>query len=1120
MRRLRCEERIGEKMLKNPDIIEKLNPETKASLIADGNALFTQGYVKAGIPRVAVSSADEVNESEGNLYPSFNALANSWNSDLMSAVAEDLAVRTKSEVQLLKTPPLRVKSNPYTEGISEDPYLVRTYAYNILKSIREAGVMPCLSGIALNDGDFRYLDARMDFGAVRDYFLSPYKALSALDEGVVCLTNRSKPEGSYAEVNSGALSNMLTVISEKRGGYVLCEGVDGDSTVKSAVKYTLALGGNASAITRAVANYDYIKESINTGDASGNDLDSACRDYTALSASAVDELCDKVISFALDCNKSAVKGTPDDNLALTASQESIVLLKNEGSALPLKKKCKIAITGEPAFLEYGGQSFAEYIASEGSFEITGTARGYSSSEERSEKLLNEARLAVKGADAVIVFVGLNAEDGARKSVKLPANRIALIDAMKRLGKKVIAVIAEEGCVDTAFDTSVSALLVAPLGGKRANEALSGVLRGTVCPSGRLAETYYDGTDGYFGAIRSQLKAGKRKAGGFIGYRYYDTSGEKVKYPFGFGLSYTSFTYSNLNVSGNSAEVTVKNTGKCEGAETVQLYIGKNSSCAVRPVKELKGFAKVFLKPGESKVVKFNINPKLLSVYDTQTGRNTVENGEYALYIASSASNVRLTAKMQVKGETLSDDGKKIKDYIPDRTDILSGGYMLGDVKLAKVRGKGAIASGIIAMITALLGVGVLFALHYLAVIDIKEHLYLQIIFYVLSGLFGLNLIIMFIGVGLYRKSKKRAVTVRAKRKSAPVPAHPFEKLFEKEFKAEEEIITVKEETREAFDEEQEALRHIDPSFTLNTACSQLVAYCLSRGINIDAQSAAKVLASFVSSRLVIIKSKNARLLPEFLSALNGYFGTEEFIESFSGCNSFEDFTAKTSRAVLSAKNARKDVHVASLTDVNADNIRDILLPMLKYAVSPEIPCSVKYGYDSQFEITPNVWFVLALAEGAAVSGDDVIILNSSVAVDVNISECGAGEECEVRHISYYQLDRFASEIANKYPVDENRRWKRVDKFEKYVNAHTPYHIGNKSWLRAERFASSMLACGSGQPEALDTMVASVLLPSAVCLLNGKISPDEDGLSDVLERIFGEDGAQECKEVLNSHGLIN
>ena len=117
---------------------------------------------------------------------------------------------------------------------------------------------------------------------------------------------------------------------------------------------------------------------------------------------------------------------------------------------------------------------------------------------------------------------------------------------------------------------------------------------------------------------------------------------------------------------------------------------------------MKGFAKVFLKPGESKVVKFNINPKLLSVYDTQTGRNTVENGEYALYIASSASNVRLTAKMQVKGETLSDDGKKIKDYIPDRTDILSGGYMLGDVKLAKVRGKGAIASGIIAMITALL----------------------------------------------------------------------------------------------------------------------------------------------------------------------------------------------------------------------------------------------------------------------------------------------------------------------------------------------------------------------------------------------------------------------------------
>lgn len=1106
-------------MLKNSNIIEKLNREEKATLIADADMLFTQGYAKSGIPRVAVSTVEEVNAGLSNLYPSFGAMSNSWNTDLISLVAQDIAVRAKN-VNLLKTPPVRIKSNPYVEGLSEDPCVVRAYAYAILMGMREGGVMPCLYGITMTDADFKYVDIKMDFRTVRDYFLSPYKALSSFLGGATVITNLQKLEGSYSEVNTEALSNMLTTICERRGGYVICENVESDDTVRCAVKYTLAVGGNPSVFSQAITNYNYIRESINTGDASGNDLDSACREYTAVSGEAVDELCDKVINFARSCAGRTTAKAPSDDLILSSAEESIVLLKNTDGLLPLKSKCKIAIIGDPAFNGYTGENFAQFLTANGGFEVVGTARGYDTAEERSDNLLNEACNAVKGADAVLLFLSAKEEGRARTTTKLPANRIALVEAMTKLNKNVIAVVTSTGSIDMGFDTNVKAVLLAPLNSAGANEALTNIIRGVVSPSGKLAETYYAQTDAYFEKIKSEVRSGKRKVGGFIGYRYYDTAKVQVKYPFGYGLSYTQFSYTNMTLHGDNVDITVKNTGKYDGYEVVQLYVGKQNSSVVRPVKELKGFIKVFIKSGESKTIRFQLNTKLLAVYDNEKGKNAVEAGDYMLYACSSVNDVRKTVKMHILGENLTPDGKKMSDYVHSSSDVLEGGYMLGDVKFSQSRGKKLISCGIIAMIISLLGLGVLFALNHLSVIDIMAHKYLQIIFIAIMAIFALFTLLMIIGIIVYCCTKKKAVTVKAQQKSAPRPAHPFESLFEKQFKVEEEQVTVKEQTVETFDEEQEALRHIDISLTLNEACSQLVSYCASGGIKIDSSSAAKLLSALASSRLVVLRSQNTHLFTKLLKILNGYFGTDEYVESFSGVTNLEDFIEKTSRAVEDASKVRKDVHIAGLTNVNSDNLRDILLPLMKYIISPNVPCTVRYGYDNTLSLTPNIWYALALDGNARISGEDLIVLNSCAVIDLNISECAVkGAKAQCKHLSYYQLIKFALASAEQYPLDEDKCWKKVDKLEKYVNGHTPYHIGNKLWLRAERFASSIVSCGGEQAEALDATIASILLPSVICLLNGKISPEEEGLARVIENLLGEQNSEQCKKVLNAYGLI-
>lgn len=1130
-------------MLKHSDTIQKLNLDSKLSLIADGNTLFTHGNAKAGIPPVPTASWEELNKAEGYIYPPLSTLANSWNTELLGQTSADMAARAKKRgAKMMFTPEIRVKSNPYASGISEDPYFVRACVFNVVNSIKEAALVPCLTGMAIDENDISFLDKKMDMRTVREYFFSPYKVLSAIGEGIAAKVSYSKLEGSYELANSDVLGNMLKSIAENKGLFLIGSGADAQSVVKSAASHTLLLDGKASALRQALVNYDYIKEAMNTGDASGCDLDAACRENTAISYEAIDEAVDYLIDFAGFCNSlPQVSNAPADDLAPVAAEESVVLLKNN-EALPLKRKCRVAIVGDPAFGKAYGESFIDFFAENGGFELVGCARGYNNADDRNERLLDEACALAKKADVVLVFLGLDKkrEEASLKSgcVKLPANRIALVDGLTRASQKVIGVLTNGSQFDMAFDEKLSAVLVAPLDSAYANEALTKILMGVSCPSGRLANSYYDDTDAFFTKIKSYKNSDRLKIGGMIGYRYYDTASETAKYPFGFGLSYTAFTYSGLSVTSDCVEVTVKNAGRHDGAEVVQLYIGKIDSHVIRPFKELKNFIKIFLRAGESRTVKFKINPKLLAVYDETRHKNVTEDGDYMVYVGSSVKDIRLIGRLRLEGTEISRDNKNVSDYLLTTSNVLTDGYTFKDVRAASKRGKRHVAAGLIGIIISLMAGGALTALEYLGVfegINFLKGVRLDYFDINASNLFMLSVaavalvflgffITLFVGVAKRRRALKRAVTVRMRGAAVEnQPEHPFEVLFDEQFAEQEKPVVRRraEATREEEpDEEQEALKYFDNSLTLPVAGSQLASYCTARGIQLDAVSAAKLLSAMASSRSVFVKCAVPELFPKFIDILSSYFGSSAFIDEYTSQQGFEELLVNgegpsaLARAVAEAAENRQSVHIAAMTGVKLSAVRKFFSPLLKYVLSPEAGCTVKYGYDKRLTVTPNVWFLFGFDDFSAISAEDTFILSSAAVIEINPVACaqsaGSGE---VRFLSYYQLVRLAAVVAEEYPMDEDKCWKKIDRLEKFVRSHATYRIGNKIWLRAEKFASSLIACGGSQGEALDGTVAAILLPAVLCTLPGRLNSAEENLSSALENILGEDNVSECKKIL-------
>ena len=673
--------------MKHPEILQKLSLEQKCALLSGKNTWQTQDYPKQGVPAIWLSdgpnslrkqagAADHLGLNPSvpaTCFPTAATMANSWDPVLGEEVGRALGEETAAyRVNVLLGPGLNVKRSPLCgrsfEYFSEDPYLSGKMAAAYVRGIQENGIAACPKHFAVNSQELRRMASNsvLDERTLRELYLTAFEIVVKEAHPKSIMSAYNKVNDTYANENHHLLVDILrkewgfdgAVVTDWGGSNDHVEGVKNGSTLEMP---SPGLGG-ARKLLKAVAEGSLTEQEI--------DL-------------RVDELLELVLSTtaALEKAPRSFDEKAHHELAQRAAAESIVLLKNEGGILPLKHGKKVTLIGDFALTpryQGAGSSMVNPTKVDSlkdameaaELEMVGYCAGYERSGKPNKAYLDEAVSQAKMADVVILCIGLDesseSEGLDRTHIGIPAVQKQLLDAVAAANPNVVAVVSAGSVIETDWVEQCRAVVHGYLGGQAGASAMLEVLTGWQNPCGKLAETIplrYEDTPAarYFPGKKQNAEY---REGLYVGYRYYETANKAVRYPFGYGLSYTTFAYSDLKVNADKVTFTLTNTGSVAGAEIAQLYVAKPDAAVFRPAKELKGFAKVFLKAGESKTVTIPLDDKTFRYWNVATDSWEVEGGSYQLLVGANVQDIRLTADITLPGTGAPDPyaGKDLAHY--------------------------------------------------------------------------------------------------------------------------------------------------------------------------------------------------------------------------------------------------------------------------------------------------------------------------------------------------------------------------------------------------------------------------------------------------------------------------
>lgn len=668
--------------MKNKEIIDKMTLEEKAAFLSGKGEWQTWDFERLGIPSMYCSDGPHgirrqagagdhlgLNPSlPATCFPTAATMANSWDPELGeeigAALGEEAAVQG---VHVVLGPGLNIKRSPLCgrnfEYFSEDPYLSGKMAAGYVRGIQSKGRYACPKHFAVNSQELRRMamNAVVDERTLREIYLTGFEI--AIKEGgaKALMTSYNQVNGTYSNENIHLLKDILR--DEWRyDGIVITDWGGSNDHIKG-----VAAGSDLEMPTPGMDSARQIVKAVHEG---------------KLSEKAVDACVDRMLTAVLtltvgDTKEDDLDWEAHHALARKAASQSAVLLKNRENILPLKPGTHVALIGDFAFApryQGAGSSMVNVtkldkmidLIGEYDLVLSGAARGYLRSGEANEVLLKEAIDLAQSVDVVIYCFGLDelseSEGIDRTHMRIPQNQITLLETISRVNENVIGVLSAGAAIEMPWHHCLKGLIHGYLYGQAGAGAMLDIITGRINPSGRLSETYpvrYEDTPA-FKYFPSEQKNSEYREALYVGYRYYDTAKVKVLYPFGFGLTYTKFEYSNLKVSEKGVEFTLTNIGSREGAEVVQLYIGKQDARVFRPEKELKGFQKVFIKAGESKKISIDFDDKTFRYWNVRTNQWEIEGGSYIVMIGASCLDIRLTAEMQVQGTT------KIYPYYTNR----------------------------------------------------------------------------------------------------------------------------------------------------------------------------------------------------------------------------------------------------------------------------------------------------------------------------------------------------------------------------------------------------------------------------------------------------------------------
>lgn len=659
-------------------IVDELDIEEKIALVSGADNWHTMPIPRLNIPSIMMADGphglrkekDEskpISVGEGvkaTCFPPAATSANSWNPELLFQMGEAIGNEALQEgVSIVLGPGVNIKRSPLCgrnfEYFSEDPFLTGELATGWIKGAQSVGVGACIKHFAVNNQEsWRMInDSVVDERALREIYLAGFEQAIKQGKPWTVMAAYNKLNGIYCCENPRLLTSILRTEWGFDGAVISDWNAVDDRVL--ALRAGLDLEMPSSQGTSA----ELIRNDLQTGRLTEGMLNRSVREVLKL-AFGGEEKRRENHRYDIDAHH---------NLAKEIAVESTVLLKNEDNILPLNKKQKVAILGaladQPRYQGFGSsvinptkldtvlEQFSGEIAE---FEY---ARGYYlDKDEVNYALLAEATRAAKEADVVVIFAGLTPEYESegydRKHLNLPPAQNVLIEEIAKIHSNIIVVLSSGAPVLMPWLEQVQAVFHSYLGGQAGAAAIFDLLFGNANPSGKLAETYPLSLEDYpvqdFFAYDPYTTEYRESI--FVGYRYFDVAQKEVLFPFGYGLSYTKFKYTRLTQSAKKIKdtdelvvsCTIENTGSFAGYEVAQLYIEKEKSPLFRAVRELKGFKKIWLEPGEKGIVEFTLNPRSFAYFNVEEQDWHVEGGSYLIKVGSSSRDLPISGKVEIE----------------------------------------------------------------------------------------------------------------------------------------------------------------------------------------------------------------------------------------------------------------------------------------------------------------------------------------------------------------------------------------------------------------------------------------------------------------------------------------
>nr|WP_314897526.1 glycoside hydrolase family 3 C-terminal domain-containing protein [uncultured Flavobacterium sp.] len=657
-------------------LVAKMTLEEKASLCSGETAWSTKAIARLGIPSIFMTDGphglrkaegfDFTNSVPATCFPTASALASSWNPALAQKMGEALGIESQAnDVQILLGPGVNMKRSPLGgrnfEYFSEDPILAGKIATSFINGVQSQGVGTSMKHFAANSQEAERMSnsSNVDERTLNEIYFPAFEMAVKEAQPWTVMCSYNKVNGVYASENPYLLNQIL---KEKWGfkGFVVSDW--------GAVNER-ALGVDAGLHLEMPASGGFndkkIVEAVKKGTLSEARLDQIVTDLLAVTLKAKDSHKKGVI----------VDKQKHNDLARQVSGECIVLLKNDNAILPLKSSLKkIAIVGNfaktPRYQGAGSSQVRPTQILNSLDELKKIAKGtqfsfstgYNTEGETDEVKIAEAVQNAKNSELVIVFAGLpdsyESEGYDRNNMDLPAGHNKLISAVSEVNKNIIVVLLNGAPVSMPWKNDVTAIVEAYLGGQAGGGAIADVLTGKVNPSGKLSETFPMRLEDTPTAMDFPSKDGNANYGEgiFIGYRYYDKKKIEPNFPFGFGLSYTTFSYSDIKANTTAAKdsddiaisVKVKNTGKVAGKEVAELYVHEQESEVARPENELKHFEKVALLPGEEKTVTFHLTSRDFAYFNSKSHDWAIKSGKFDILVGGSSRNLPLQQTIDIQ----------------------------------------------------------------------------------------------------------------------------------------------------------------------------------------------------------------------------------------------------------------------------------------------------------------------------------------------------------------------------------------------------------------------------------------------------------------------------------------